>query len=58
MHELQPMWTNQRNLSEKETKKFVLLVFEYRLRGFDMEYFQCGAGSHIKQQSNNRCLIQ
>lgn len=48
---IQPMWNQQKSLSEKKAKKLVLLLLEYRLRGLDIEYFTAGAGAP------NSCLI-
>lgn len=52
IEELQPKWTNQKFLSEKETVELTLLIMEYQLRGCDMEYFTSGSGSYIKPHSN------
>lgn len=58
MEELQPKWTNQNFLSERETTELTLLFMEYQLRGFDTEYFTTGAGSYVKPHSNSpECTI-
>jgi len=57
MQELQPKWTNQRFLNEREQTELALLILEYRLRGFDMEYFTSGAGSYIATSRGGICSI-
>ena len=57
MNELQPKWTNQRFLNEKEATEFALLIIEYRMRGLDMEYFTSGAGSYITAKKGMDCII-
>ena len=57
INNLQPRWSNQNFLNEKETMELTLLFFEYRVRGLDPEYFTAGAGSHVKRSQSESCII-
>ena len=48
MDKVQPLWTNQNFNSKANDTKLILLLLEYQLRGYSMEYFSNGEGSHIK----------
>jgi len=55
--ELQPKWSNQRFLEQREAEELTLLLLEYRLRGLDIEYFTQGGGSYIKTNKDSECSL-
>ena len=60
MNALQPLWTNQHFNTEHDAIKLTLLILQYQLRGFDMEYFMSGGGSNIRttrKLSDGICIV-